>query len=173
MTVFGITNASNEKMTALTKGIHSSLLPLRSGGWIESGMAVNVGKRALLLAGWNHGNVVVFMQHISCLFWKGSKWGWFTLVLPVHDSLDSPVVFTRQFHSNTDDQCAKTISGAYYWVHGGHRRVLLGGMYCTIHVVKTAKCCFLILIATIVPSDFIWVHPACAFIGHLSLQLLF
>lgn len=45
------TNVSSEKMTALTKGIHSSLLPLRSGGWIMSGMAVNIGKMALLLAG--------------------------------------------------------------------------------------------------------------------------
>lgn len=36
-------------MTVLTKGVHSSLLPLRSGGWIMSGMAVNVGKMALLL----------------------------------------------------------------------------------------------------------------------------
>lgn len=40
--------------------------------------------------------------------------------------------------------------------------MLLGGMYYTFHMVKTAKCCFLILIATIVSSDFIWVHPACA-----------
>lgn len=65
------------------------------------------------------------------------------------------------------------------WVHGGHRKVLPSGMYCTFHIVKTAKCCFLILIAKFVFSDFIWVHPACAvafLLGiyhYLSIQVLF
>lgn len=155
-------------MTALTKGIHSSLLPLRSGGWIKSGMAVNFWKKALLLAGWNHGNSLVFMQHISCLFWKGSKYGWFALADSLHCSATTrPRVYEAVSLKLWWSLCySKTISGAhggpYYWVHGGYGRVVLGGMYCTIHVARTAKCCFLILIATIIPSDFMWVHPACA-----------
>lgn len=37
-------------MTVLTKDIHSSLLLLRSGGWITSGMAVSGGENGTIIS---------------------------------------------------------------------------------------------------------------------------
>lgn len=163
-------------MTVLTKGVHSSLLPLRSGGWIMSGMAVNVGKMALLLT--------AILWHLHSIFQVSSE-----KEANEDDSLlqtGQSALFCHYMSQWTLQWCVWSsftqtmrISALWKnWVHGGHRKVLPSGMYCTFHIVKTAKC-FLILIAKFVSSDFIWVHPACAvafLLGiyhYLSIQVLF